>query len=145
VRSFVVPPGQDEVGQWHVLKHWPAYGKWFEVSAEQSRGQFSVEDFVEMVASGRGVLWTFWTDDRSECLGAGLVELTSWNAGRMVVAVIRWVAGEDVSQWKHFMPEVEEWAKAAGAQRIIFDGRKGWQRLAPDYEIVNYTYSKELI
>ncbi len=144
MKVLVIPAGADEYGQWHVLNLWPHYGKWFEAAAEESDGEYTTQSLAERVASGQSRLWTFWDDALQRCLGAGAVEVVTQESGG-VFALIQWIAGEELAAWKHFLPEVEAWAAAQGAERMRYARHGSGKKPVLGYEVRCCVYEKDLI
>ena len=53
------------------------------------------------------------------------------------------VGGENMNEWKNFLPQVEQWAKDEGATEMRIFGRRGWAR-ALGYDIKYTAIGKTL-
>lgn len=53
------------------------------------------------------------------------------------VLVIWWKAGKLHEDWRDFLKATEGWGRFMGCRMIEFRGRKGWERLLPDYEVAS--------
>lgn len=59
------------------------------------------------------------------------------------VLVIWWKAGKLHEDWRQMLEATEGWGRHMGCSMIEFRGRKGWQRLLPDYK-TEILYRKDL-
>ena len=146
MRVMIVPPGKREDGTYWVDIFSDKIGHLFSLGAEQSHGQFTAHELAVAVATGQDRMWTFWSDDMSECYGGGSVILADWAEGDTKIAVIRWIAGKEINKWKHFLEtEIIPWVKEQGATKLVSEGRKGLAKVLPDWKIRSYVYEKDLL
>lgn len=59
------------------------------------------------------------------------------------VLVIWWKAGKLHEDWREMLEATEGWGRWMGCSMIEFRGRKGWERLLPDYQTTTL-YRKDL-
>lgn len=69
-----------------------------------------------------------------------VTEVRDTRSGRMLRIVA--LSGEPYSPG--LVREAEEWGRSVGCVRAFFEGRKGWERLAPDYKVRAVISEKEL-
>lgn len=48
---------------------------------------------------------------------------------------LKFITGERWHMWAHLLEDLINHARARGCDRIIFEGRKGWARRLPDFDI----------
>lgn len=53
-------------------------------------------------------------------------------------------AGSGMARWLHLLRELEEHARALGCRMMELQGRRGWERLLPDYELRGVVLEREL-
>lgn len=63
---------------------------------------------------------------------------------RTVSLTVANVTDEDIDDFQAGYTELEQVLKSMGVDRIIVDGRKGWIRKLPDYEISSVILIKDL-
>lgn len=63
---------------------------------------------------------------------------------RCDVLEIQLCAGSGMHRWLHLLGELEGHARALGCKIIELRGRRGWERLLPEYEFRGVCLEKEL-
>jgi hypothetical protein len=106
------------------------------------RGDLAAFAPVEQnVLSGMSQLWLA-VENRNDIIAAAITELhaTEWRKVCVIVAC----GGKDMSRWIELIEEIEKFAKAEGCSRTRIVGRKGWERVLPDYRTRRIVLDKDL-
>lgn len=99
-----------------------------------------VEDIEKVVFEQSGLLWVI-TDELS-LRGALITQLYTARDSKFCQLVA--FGGDGLSVWKHLMADIETFARNEGCQKIRLSGRKGWERVFPDYSTTCVTLEKRL-
>lgn len=98
---------------------------------------YTLEDIRRSVASGTRQLWL-----REPGYGLAVVtEIVMYPAGRRLTIFA--AAGELEDGWQALLGNLEGWAREHGCKGVDIYGRKGWERLLPDYRLQQVVLSKE--
>lgn len=89
----------------------------------------------ERIADGRAQLWT-WPD------AAAVTELITYDTGMRDCRW--WLAGGNMKTLINGQAEIEAWARRQGCHRVTITGRKGWERVLPEYKPQFTVLTKEL-
>lgn len=74
---------------------------------------------------------------------AGLVcRVENWS-GRRVLR-IQAAAGWGLERWLPALRDYREWLQRLGVNQVIFEGRKGWQRVLPRARVVRQVYEVDI-
>lgn len=104
---------------------------------DEHHGDCSVGDLWQHCRSGNAFLLVYHED--LNIRAASIWRPEHWNEGPVLRCII--IAGQDMSTWfDEGMKLLREVAVRCGSKAIIFDGRKGWDRVLPDAELIRYTY-----
>lgn len=129
------------VPQEGVLQAWPLVEPLIARAAAQTR-KCNLSHLRSQLAEGGAQLWAIWEPTSEAVLAAFVTTLqsypTGWNTARVVL-----LGGERMESWRHLLRQVEEWARSEGCDALEIVGRKGWQRVFPDYEHCETLISKE--
>lgn len=99
-------------------------------------GETSGDDLYHLVVSGLADLWTD-TENRGFMLGYYSDD----------VYTVQNCAGDfkwNATEWREALNIVEQTVKSAGATKIRIQGRVGWQRLFPEYSLIQIKLEKPL-
>jgi hypothetical protein len=81
-------------------------------------------------------------DGRSTPVGVVITRIENFHETRWGLVWI--AAGDGLEHVPPMLVEIEKWFRAMGCGRSEIAGRKGWQRVLPDYEFKAVVLSKEL-
>ena len=98
------------------------------------------DDIAEQLKYGTRLLWL--VIDKDQILAALLTQLFPMRSG-LVLKLLEG-GGEKMSNWLHLKSQIEDYAKREGCVRVIVEGRPGWARVLPDYEVVGVTLEKRI-
>lgn len=121
-------------------RHWsvvgPLLAKALEYSDEITLGQVR-----ERLDRGEYQLWTAQREGRIE--GAWCTRLAEYPAFRVCEIVL--CGGGDIDRWLDITVwPIAEWAKSVGCKKIRILGRKGWQRMLPEFREVYRVIEREI-
>ena len=88
---------------------------------------YTLNDVYDSLCDERRQLFATWPDIDTICITG--IEIRP----NRKVLVIWWKAGVLHDDWRDMLRATENWGRSMGCTRIEFRGRKGWQRLLPDY------------
>lgn len=97
-------------------------------------------DLLPWLKRGDGLLWIAATD--SKVLVATTTSIVQRASGP--VCRIWGLGGSDLSQWIEHIGGIEAYAKAIGCVKVCFDGRRGWERMLPEYKPATIAFEKVL-
>jgi len=97
-------------------------------------GTHTEEDIVAMLLSGRAGLWL-----NGAC--AAVTEIAQNGRLKEVNVLIAGGKMEDIVAMK---PSLEQHAQKMNCDRVVIRGRKGWERVHPDYRLSGITLCKEV-
>jgi hypothetical protein len=97
-------------------------------------------DIEDDVLSGKSQLWVAFVDGRIAAAAATLLVRTD----RHLVCFLTALGGANRAAWLPLLGAVEAWAKAEGAKRFRFIGRKGWARVLRHYRVSNVVLERAL-
>ena len=119
---------------------WPLVTHWIRRAME--RADLGSFDVVEAdVFNDRALLWLVY--DGPKTLAAVVTKIVLTEKSR--VCLILAVGGEGAKDWTHLLSDAERYARAEGCDAIRLFGRRGWQRLLPDYSARNIVLEKRLL
>ncbi len=97
-------------------------------------GTHTEEDVVAMLLAGRAGLWL-----GQEC--AAITEITQWPQFKEVNVFI---AGGKMEGLQALKLPLENHARHHGCKRVVIRGRKGWERIHPDYKFIGIIIGKDV-
>ena len=98
---------------------------------------YTLDDVYQSLVTQHRQLFATWPEIDTICITS--IEIRP----AAKVLVIWWKAGVLHDDWRLMLQATENWGRSMGCSRIEFRGRKGWQRLLPDYR-TETLYWKEL-
>lgn len=111
--------------------------RWVEVD-----GAWTAEEIRDELRSARAQLWCFWDD---KIIG---IWVTKINSAKEHTWGVVWGCAGDFSEYKDdsiaFFGIIEDWFREQGCEFVEWIGRKGWQRVFPDYREHAIVLRKEL-
>ena len=121
-RAFCVKPEK-------VAEIWYYVGAYIRRAYERQPCHDTYDSLVEKLITGKALLWVAW--DGEQFLGATVTEIWTTPTGK--VCGLLATGGKNLNQWKHLLSRIEQFARDEGCYLMHFEGRKGWQRILPDY------------
>jgi hypothetical protein len=103
----------------------------------------AITDFAEVeaaVLTGRVLVWIAWNGTAIKA--AAVTQLSTVHGERFCTIVA--CGGRDRSEWLPLLAGLERYAKSENCQAMRTFGRRGWERLLPDYRPARVLLQKEL-
>lgn len=106
------------------MTEWDRCKEWISWALD---GTYAIEDVEAELEAGRA---QFWPLERS----AAVTRIHDYPQA----SVLRiWLAGGDMQDLLANVWRLEEYAKETNCTAIEIEGRKGWERVMPDFELVS--------
>lgn len=102
-------------------------------------GEFTETEIQDALARQEAQLWVAEDD---ELRGAAITKIRSGPRGR--VCEIWLIGGRDHQLWLPFLERIEAAARDHGCIAIEMTGRRGWERLLPNYRRIAVVLKKDL-
>jgi hypothetical protein len=115
------------------------------IAKAYAKNDFDVpDDILADLRKGARLLWLAVDTEGGnlKILAAMLTQLFKTKAGK--VCKMQECGGEQMQTWKHLRKRVEKYAREEGCDRIMCEGRVGWERIMPDYERVAVVLEKRI-
>ncbi|MFG1389085.1 hypothetical protein [Xanthobacter versatilis] len=117
---------------------WPKVGHFLVAAAR--RGGLHLPEVVARLPTGDALLWVAVEGDAFAA--AAITQLERGDDGtscRLVAA-----GGIGAAGWVHLIDGIEAYARAEGCVRMRFEGRHGWRRHLPDYQVPRAVFEKDI-
>ena len=124
-----VPKDKALAAWWKILD-------WVVQACERGDGSWTSLEAQRQVAIGNCGLWLI-VDQSGGLHGFALSATEKWPDGS-IVGVVVMAGGRGGAHWHSLISNLERWAAAWGADRMIVRGRKGWLRWLKDYRLVEW-------
>lgn len=110
--------------------------------AVKKGGLSSFAPIQDDVLNGRSLLWIAWGGDTTKVEAAGISQITEteWRKVCTIVAV----AGKQMERWLSLLGQIESYAKQEGCTGMRIMGRRGWEKVLPDYHVKRIVIEKVL-
>jgi hypothetical protein len=109
--------------------YWPQISSFVDAIIERDGGRITTEDVRQNIEDGTYHVWTVLSG-RMEAVV--LCEIQDYPRKR--ACIIRGCAGKRAPEWIGLLEHVEVWAKENQCSIIELCGRRGWQKLMPDFQ-----------
>ena len=111
------------------------------IRAAMERGAITdFGDVADAVLAGRALVWIAW--DGTSIKAAAVTQLSTVGGARFCTIVA--CSGSNRSEWLPLLAGLERYAKAENCKAMRIFGRRGWERLIPDYKVARVLLEKEL-
>ncbi len=118
---------------------WPKVSHWIKAALE--RGDMGTFGSVEAdTLAGRALLWVVWNEPDIE--GAAVTQIEKTESSKVCTIVA--CGGDGMRHWVHLIGRLEDYARQQGCDCTRIAGRKGWQRMLPDYRTAKVILEKRL-
>jgi hypothetical protein len=105
---------------------WPRLEPLVERALSRSR-DYTLDEVHQSLRAERRQIFATWPELDTICI----TSIERRPAAK--VLIIWWKAGLLHDDWRDMLLATENWGRSLGCSRIEFRGRKGWERLLPDY------------
>jgi hypothetical protein len=121
------------------------------IAAAMERGRISdLADVERAVLAGRALVWIAVARLKGErhkgngaaIKAAAVTQLSAVNGARFCTIVA--CGGRDRGEWLPLLAGLEHYARAETCKAMRIFGRRGWERLLPDYKAARVLLEKEL-
>ena len=106
---------------------------------EYSDGKETIENLYQRVRARDMQLWVVFSYE----MEAALVTRIDQHPAKKVLS-IPYLGGTGADRWLDNLGIIEDFAKAQGCEAVEIMGRKGWQKLLPDYDPIHVVIRKVL-
>jgi hypothetical protein len=103
-------------------------------------GITDIADVACAVLAGHALVWIAWGG--REIKAAAVTQLSAVNGARFCTIVA--CGGRDRVEWLPLLAGLEDYARAEDCKAMRIFGRRGWERLLPDYKAARVLLEKEL-
>lgn len=117
---------------------WPAAAPLVARALARS-GEMTLDELARALVEGRFLLWLAWD---GALAAAAVTEIAETIAGRVCCIVA--CGGGNRARWLALRVELERHACRHGCVRMRIYGRRGWQRILPDYRATRIILEKDL-
>lgn len=119
---------------------WPKVEKQIFEAYQRARGRLNIQDVYDLLKTSDMQLWLALEGE--EILGLCTTEIVRYP--RKKVCAVRMCTGKDYNKWKHFIKNIEDWARISGCTAMETQCRQGWARVFKDYEQTHVFLEKDL-
>lgn len=121
----------------HEVDHiWPYIADGMKKACEYSGGDTTPYWLFEICRKGEGLLFYIVKDG---VVVAGLVcRVENWS-GKRVLRILA-ACGRGMKDWIDSVLDYREWLDRWGIESVIFEGRKGWERMVPKAKVLRQVY-----
>jgi hypothetical protein len=125
-----------------VPRVWPHVERYIENACHMGTGELTSDSLLHLCMHGMAMLGTV-LDERGKVVAAVITQMCEQPDGNRVCLILS-CGGERMKNWVHLIREIETGARRYGASEVRFQGRAGWTKFLPDYQIVQLVYQKDL-
>jgi hypothetical protein len=122
-----------------VHEFWPHVSPLIRMAMERG-GITDFTDVAEAACAGRALVWMAWNGTAIKAVA--VTQLGTVNGVRFCTIVACGGRGRD--EWLPLLAGLERYAKAEDCKAMRIFGRRGWERLLPDYKTARVLLEKEL-
>jgi hypothetical protein len=97
-------------------------------------------DIEDAVLNGDDLLWIVWDGKKVLCAATTSLTITEMSK----VCILTACGGEDMNQWIPLFSQIEAYAKAEKCKSVRIYGRRGWQRVLPEYHVKHVILERPL-
>lgn len=121
---------------------WPLVADHLAAAVVRTR-KIELEEIKERCQSGEFQLWVIWVSRTKEALGAVVCDIQGYWNGRREARIIC-MGGVEMPRWRDRIDVIKDWARAEGCDALEIVGRRGWEKIYPDFELIETVISLEL-
>jgi hypothetical protein len=125
------------IPQADVEQIWPLAAEFIEAGC--SYGECKPEQLLADAKIGMTQLWIAWSD---HCEAAVITRVLDCPEGE--VCFFEAFGADNFERVRGLIPALGEWAKSVGCVSLRVNGRLGWQRMMPDFQLRWVTLDKKL-
>lgn len=91
--------------------------------------------------TGQRQLWVITSGDVT-IVAAGVTSILALRSGKALK--IEHLGGGSMRLWLHTLKQLEDYARDCGCKKLMWEGRQGWKRLFPDFQVSAVVMTKRL-
>lgn len=122
VELVCIPPSR-------VQEIWPHVEPLLRAATERT-GLAAFAPLENDILHGNGLVWVAWSG-RVEAAASTALQVT--DAGLVCLITACGAPEGDMQRWLPLLSQIEDYARAEGCRCIRIVGRRGWQKVLPDY------------
>lgn len=124
----------------HIDAVWPHIAEGMKKACTRAGGDITPDWLFEICRKGDALLFVA---HENNAVMAGLVcKVENWS-GRRVLRILA-AAGWRMERWLPALRDYREWLQRLGVNQVIFEGRKGWERVLPRARVVRQVYEVDI-
>lgn len=108
---------------------WPHVSHFIEAAFASGLGDEDAQSLKADLDKREALLWVVW--DGEHLIAAAVTRIVRTATKRVCILVAG--GGRELWRWKHFIVDLEEYAKAEGCDAMRVMGRHGWKAIFPEY------------
>lgn len=118
---------------------WDCVSHWIRLALERGDlGTFSVLE--NDVLCGQALLWLAW--DEPKIAGTAVTQIV--RTERSKVCKVMACGGERIGDWVHLLTDIEKFARDERCDCVRLSGRRGWERMLPNYRATKIVLERRL-
>lgn len=122
---------------------WPEIEGFFANACRRSPTHLTPALILKRALDGQCDIWIVHHKDTHEIVAAGATYIRTEPEGD--VFVIESLGGREIKKWgRNLLADLEARAYENGTKTIEIEGRAGWQRFLPDYELKRIIIGKDI-
>jgi hypothetical protein len=109
---------------------------------DKSGGRFTVESIVDAINEDQMQLWVVYRgyETARAIVGTSLQQELSGDS----TAMVHFVWGKGMDEWKHLLDEIREWGRFHGCNRLAMWARKGFAKKLPELAMTHVLLEENL-
>ena len=124
-----------QVPYWDVASVWPRVTALVQKALDR-QVEWGLSDILEQLLAQRMQLWVVpWRL-------TVVTQIQTYPGVRICMVVL--CGGDGLDENKHSLGEIEAWARSLGCDELRIQGRAGWRRVYPEFEVVATMMRKKL-
>ena len=124
----------------HIDGVWPAIANGMKEACWRCGGDITPDWLFQICRKGEALLFVA---HEGEEIKAGLVcRVENWSGAK--VLRIQAACGMNMETWLQSVMDYREWLDNLAIEKVIFEGRKGWERMVPQARVLRQVYEVEL-
>jgi hypothetical protein len=109
---------------------------------DKSGGRFTVESIASAIEADQMQLWVIFRgyEPARAIVGTSLEQELSGDS----TAMVHFVWGKGMDEWKHLLDEIREWGRFHGCNRLAMWARKGFAKKLPELTMTHVLLEENL-
>lgn len=124
----------------HVDQIWPALADGMKEACRRGGGDLTPDWLFTVCRKGDALL--FVAHDELEIQAGMICRVENWS-GERVLRILA-ACGWDMGRWLPSVCDYREWLDSIGVAKVVFEGRKGWERAVPRARVLRQVYEVDI-